>query len=377
MITLVGSAPHLGGVIGRGPGIRIAGGTTVPVLSSFHRPKGILVPVVGRDGASITVIGTVPTYADLPTLTATERGHLYVVQADELGYTWSGTAWPAAGAGFRVRGDKGDRGLGIASVTVVDDTLRMLMTDGSVETVSVPALSAAAQAALDAAGSATLAGQHRSAAAGSASAASTSATNAATSASAAAGSASTASTMANSFGLTGTATTGAPGSQAQVTVVRDGSAPTYTITITVPRGDKGAPGEISQQELETAITAVHLALVGEAPETLRTLGALADALGDDPSFATTVMGLIGEKAAIGHTHTPASIGAAAATHTHTMAQVSGLDTALAAKASIAQVNARPAFFSGTGGPPASIPGAVVGDWWLDETAMALYKITGV
>ena len=38
---------------------------------------------------------------------------------------------------------------------------------------------------------------------------------------------------------------------------------------------------------------------------------------------------------------------------------------------------RPAFFSGVGSPPSTIPGAVVGDYYLDETTMELHKITGV
>ncbi len=38
---------------------------------------------------------------------------------------------------------------------------------------------------------------------------------------------------------------------------------------------------------------------------------------------------------------------------------------------------RPAFFSGKGEPPATIPGAVVGDYYLNEASMELHKITGV
>lgn len=38
---------------------------------------------------------------------------------------------------------------------------------------------------------------------------------------------------------------------------------------------------------------------------------------------------------------------------------------------------RPAFFSGQGAPPASIPGARVGDYWLNESTMELHKITAV
>ena len=41
------------------------------------------------------------------------------------------------------------------------------------------------------------------------------------------------------------------------------------------------------------------------------------------------------------------------------------------------VDSRPALFSGSGAPPASIPGATVGDWWLDTSTMELHKITGV
>ena len=43
----------------------------------------------------------------------------------------------------------------------------------------------------------------------------------------------------------------------------------------------------------------------------------------------------------------------------------------------AEMQSRPAFFSGAGKPPASVPGARVGDYWLDESTMELHKITGV
>lgn len=38
---------------------------------------------------------------------------------------------------------------------------------------------------------------------------------------------------------------------------------------------------------------------------------------------------------------------------------------------------RPAVFSGPSTPPSSIPGAVVGDHWIDERNGNWYKITGV
>ena len=91
------------------------------------------------------------------------------------------------------------------------------------------------------------------------------------------------------------------------------------------------------------------------------------------------------KADTSHTHTQAQVTGlsaalndkANASHTHTTSQVSGLDTALSKKADKAYVDARPALFSGSGAPPASIAGAVVGDFWLDTSTMELHKITGV
>lgn len=72
-----------------------------------------------------------------------------------------------------------------------------------------------------------------------------------------------------------------------------------------------------------------------------------------------------------------NVGAAPVSHTHKVEQVTGLQSALEGKASTATVNARPALFSGAGAPPATIAGAVVGDWWLNTANMELSKITGV
>ena len=46
-------------------------------------------------------------------------------------------------------------------------------------------------------------------------------------------------------------------------------------------------------------------------------------------------------------------------------------------ADLEAVRARPALWSGSGKPPASIPGARAGDWWLDVDSRDLYQITGV
>lgn len=55
-------------------------------------------------------------------------------------------------------------------------------------------------------------------------------------------------------------------------------------------------------------------------------------------------------------------------HTHTVQDVTGLDEL---------VKSRPAFFSGKGPAPASLPGAAVGDFYFDEEAKELHKITEV
>ena len=62
-------------------------------------------------------------------------------------------------------------------------------------------------------------------------------------------------------------------------------------------------------------------------------------------------------------------------HTHDVGSIDGLGDELAEVR--AYTESRPAFFSGKGGPPSTIPGAVVGDYYLDEATMELHKITGV
>jgi hypothetical protein len=48
-------------------------------------------------------------------------------------------------------------------------------------------------------------------------------------------------------------------------------------------------------------------LVNSAPQTLDTLKELADALGDDPNFATTMATQLGTKSNVGHTHTSSNV----------------------------------------------------------------------
>lgn len=67
-------------------------------------------------------------------------------------------------------------------------------------------------------------------------------------------------------------------------------------------------------------------------------------------------------------------------HEHEIGEVRGLDDALAERPTRAEMNTRPAMFSGVGEPPESIPGAVAGDMWIDLTdpdELKFYKITEV
>ena len=61
----------------------------------------------GDKGDGLKIDGSVPTYADLPTLTAADMGKTYLVDADGRLYFWSGTAWPASGAGLLIKGEDG------------------------------------------------------------------------------------------------------------------------------------------------------------------------------------------------------------------------------------------------------------------------------
>ena len=80
-----------------------------------------------------------------------------------------------------------------------------------------------------------------------------------------------------------------------MTVTGDG--PAYSLAFTVPKGEQGKqgpPGEVSQAALDAAVAS----LVDNAPEALDTLSELADALGNDPNFATTVSTEIGKRVLI-------------------------------------------------------------------------------
>ncbi|MBJ8795421.1 phage tail protein, partial [Citrobacter freundii] len=73
------------------------------------------------------------------------------------------------------------------------------------------------------------------------------------------------------------------------------ASPTFTGTPTAPTA---ANNDNSKKLATTEFVAKALAaLAGSAPETLDTLKELADALGNDPNFATTVLNKLAEKLA--------------------------------------------------------------------------------
>lgn len=288
--------------------------------------SAILVPVAGRDGTSITLEGLVPTYADLPrTLGAADKGDLYVVSADGLGYVWSGTAWPADGQGVEIRGPRGETGRGYTGVTVAGDDLVFATSDSTQDRVTVPALAAASSAASDAQ-------SHAQTASTQAGVATTQAGVAAGHASAANGAAAAAAQSA--LDAHDVVATGVPDATASVKggIVLTGDLGGTWDSPTVP----GLELRITVAQGETIAAQAIDAWVGAAPAQLDTLNELATALGNDPNFASTVTASLAGKAPLSHTHQIAHVdglqdalsGKAAASHTHTIAQVSGLQDAL-------------------------------------------------
>lgn len=154
---------------------------------------------------------------------------------------------------------------------------------------------------------------------------------------------------------------------------------------------------------QSDITGLSTALSGKADSSHKHTTA------DITNFATEM----GKKANTSHTHTQAQVtglttalnGKAAKSHTHTVSQItdypghsvfsgatgkipvreSNSDNIRVGNAPVESyhvtnktyVDSRPAMFSGAGLPPSSIPGAVVGDFWLDLNTMELHQITGV
>ena len=116
------------------------------------------------------------------------------------------------------------------------------------------------------------------------------------------------------------------------------------------KAELSQPVQDSLSRADTALQSMPVA-TGQAPGAIRLSGDLGGT-----AQAPTVPGLAGKADSV---------------HTHPSSQVDGLDAALARLSNIR------AWFRGEGPPPESIPGAQVGDWWLDTSAMELHEITGV
>ena len=152
------------------------------------------------------------------------------------------------------------------------------------------------------------------------------------------------------------------------------------------KAELSQPVQDSLSRADTALQSMPVA-TEQAPGAIRLSGDLGGT-----SQAPTVPGLAG-KADAAHTHTTSqltdypghAVSAGAAFYGWIPAREPDSDNIRVADAPAewyhvtnrAYVDARPALFSGAGAPPSSIPGATVGDWWLDTSTMELHKITGV
>jgi len=108
-------------------------GTASAAIFNFGIPKGDKGDK-GDTGSGLTLSGTVATYAELPNnLTPADAGKAYLVEADGKLYVWSGTAFPADGAGTQFEGPEGPEGPAgyspTATVTKIDNTATISITD--------------------------------------------------------------------------------------------------------------------------------------------------------------------------------------------------------------------------------------------------------
>jgi hypothetical protein len=85
-----------------------------------------------------------------------------------------------------------------------------------------------------------------------------------------------------------------------------------------------AAGEDVQTAITTSVATAVAGLVDSAPLALDTLNELAAAMGDDPSFASTMTTALGNKANTSHTHTKSQI--TDFTHTHAYADITDKPT---------------------------------------------------
>jgi hypothetical protein len=85
----------------------IPGPQGVQGIQGIQGPVGVT-GTAGKDGAGVTVAGSVAAYANLPTgLTSADAGKAWLVTADGKLYVWSGSAFPANGNGANFVGPAG------------------------------------------------------------------------------------------------------------------------------------------------------------------------------------------------------------------------------------------------------------------------------
>ena len=95
--------------------------TTSPALLTGPR---------GEDGVGIEIVGSVATYANLPSgLGAGDAGKAYLVEANGLLYIWDGVQFPTEENGVEFRGPQGDQGLRGVSVVSITPLYRRVGID--------------------------------------------------------------------------------------------------------------------------------------------------------------------------------------------------------------------------------------------------------
>ncbi|MHD0300110.1 hypothetical protein RCF19_29825 [Rhodococcus qingshengii] len=334
----------------------------------------VVTNIPGAGGSqSILVSGEVDTYADLTGIQNKKVGGLYRVIADDLYYVWDGTSFPPEGSGLELtgqKGDTGDTGNGIETITISGNNLIFDMTSGPDISRTIPALTDASNAATAAAESATAAAGSATAASGSASTAATKATEAADSATAAAGSESSASGSASTATSKAAEATTAATNAGNSATDAAGSATAASNSATAASGSattadtRASAAALSASYAETAVefaadsatdaqsaATVATTKAGEASDSA---AAAAQSAIDAENAATGVISVDGHtgvvtKAQLGidqvdntrDANKPISTAAASAlagkaptTHTHTEAQVTGLTAKLALKADL-------------------------------------------
>lgn len=258
----------------------------------------------------------------------------------------------------------------------IDEARKSVARAESSEKAASASAKSAASSADTAKGSATAAAASSKTAAASETAAGASATAAAGSASAAKADAGKAASSATAAGRSATAAKTDADRAANVAASTSWSGDKLTVngktspSLTGPRGEKGAPGESGASTWDT-VSGKPSEFPPEPHK--HTVADITDLPKVSPyGDPNTIM----QRSSSGHAILNMNATPTSSAHVTHKKYVDDQDRATLAEVK-ALMGSRPAFFSGSGAPPSSIPGAVVGDYYLDETTMELHKITGV